>query len=151
MGEVLLHTVTGYAGYETVFYCTHRWLHHPSLFAYHAMHHASKASVGVSGMYQGSVDYFLTTTLAHSLAPLLCNTHVSVLWITAFLGGINSVQSHGGYVWTWDVLPSPADHALHHVNYKCNFATGPLDRLFGTYCPAANTKRTLPRDGISLS
>jgi len=124
------HLLGCYAIYEIIFYSSHRILHIPSLYAYHALHHVTKGSVGVSGMYQGHLDYFLTTTVALSMGPIVLGSHVTVMWLFALVGGFNSIHSHGGYCFPF--MPSPREHDLHHANSRVNFGTGPLDWLLGT-------------------
>jgi hypothetical protein len=46
-------------------------------------------------MYQGNLDYLLTTSIAQAMGPYLFNTPVMVSWIVAFIGGCNSIHSHG--------------------------------------------------------
>jgi sterol desaturase/sphingolipid hydroxylase (fatty acid hydroxylase superfamily) len=133
VGGLLLQIAATFLAHEVVFYTTHRALHSRALFRFHAKHHESKGSVGVSGMYQDSLDYLLTTTLAHMAAPVLFDTHCVTTWVVAAVGGLNSVHSHSGYEFPLGLLPSPREHDLHHANYAVNFGTGPLDYLLGTH------------------
>jgi len=134
IGSFLSQFSVLYITYEIIFYATHRLLHSSSFwFTFHAMHHQTKGSIGVSGQYQGGFDFFLTTSLALAVGPMLCNAHVSVVWLATFIGGLNSIQSHGGYYFPWGLMPNPLDHNLHHWNPKVNFGTGPLDFVFGTF------------------
>eukprot|EP00698_Gefionella_okellyi_P020215 TRINITY_DN631_c0_g2_i1.p1 TRINITY_DN631_c0_g2~~TRINITY_DN631_c0_g2_i1.p1 ORF type:complete len:262 (-),score=17.53 TRINITY_DN631_c0_g2_i1:139-924(-) len=129
--EIVSHTIVVLAIYEIIFYVTHRLLHTKTLFAYHALHHTTFGSVGVSGMYQHWIDYFLTTILALAVGPIVCDTHVVSLLLVTIIGSCNSIHSHGAY--RFPFMPLPDDHELHHRNPRVNFATGPMDWLCGTY------------------
>eukprot|EP01126_Amoeba_proteus_P029151 TRINITY_DN2873_c0_g1_i2.p1 TRINITY_DN2873_c0_g1~~TRINITY_DN2873_c0_g1_i2.p1 ORF type:complete len:188 (-),score=28.42 TRINITY_DN2873_c0_g1_i2:178-741(-) len=119
--------------YELVFYWTHRLLHSRKwLYEFHALHHKTKGSVGVSGMYASLLDGWAMSTGAGAVGLILVDSHVVVVWLWTFLGAINSVHSHGGYEFPF--MPSPSDHELHHANYISNFGVG----LFDTLCNTTN-------------
>lgn len=129
--RLLWEMVVWYAAYELVFYVTHRALHYRPLFFLHARHHQTFGSIGLSGMYQTIIDFFLTTTAAHMLGIYLSSAHSATIWIMSFIGGMNSIHSHGGY--QFPGMPSVREHGLHHSMYRVNYGSGPLDMLLGTY------------------
>jgi len=130
IGEVILHLALAVVAYEVVFYWSHRAMHTQALYPLHALHHKTKASVGISGMYASPLDSFLMTVGAGLAGPVVFNSHVLVLWLWFSLGAINSVHSHGGYELPF--MPSPRDHESHHSNYKIFFGLGVFDYLCGT-------------------
>ena len=82
--------------------------------------------------YQGHIDYLLTTSLAHVTGPLLFRQYIPIqsLYILAFIGGCNSIHSHGAY--DFPGMPSPTEHSLHHLLYTVNYGTGLWDAICGT-------------------
>jgi len=131
VSHVLFHTLLNYLVYETIFFWTHWLMHIPSLYYLHKKHHDTYAAIGISGQYQGAIDFLLTTSVALGLGPLMFGTHPMACWLLAIIGGLNSVHSHAGY--DFPLMPSTKEHTLHHYNYKVNFGTGPWDWLLGTY------------------
>jgi sterol desaturase/sphingolipid hydroxylase (fatty acid hydroxylase superfamily) len=125
------HNVLHYLLYETGFYWAHRALHHRALYAHHRLHHTTKGSVGVSGLYNSPLDFLLTQALPALLGPVLMGTHIFVVWMFIPIGSFNSVHSHGAY--QFPGLPDPLEHSDHHHLYQVNFGTGPWDYLLGTH------------------
>ncbi|GMH85253.1 hypothetical protein TL16_g10172 [Triparma laevis f. inornata] len=138
----LFDMVSMYLVYEAIFYTNHRILHITklkvpfvkkpiNLYAlFHKEHHSTYASVGVSGLYMGSLDCVLTQTLPQVVAPALFDFHPFTLWLFALIGSLNAVHTHSGYNF-WGMSP-PHGHELHHSRYKVNYGTGVLDRLLNT-------------------
>ncbi|GMH61683.1 hypothetical protein TrST_g12997 [Triparma strigata] len=131
-----------YIVYEAIFYTNHRILHITKLSVpfmkkpvnlyalFHKEHHSTYASVGVSGLYMGSIDCVLTQTLPQVVAPALFDFHPFTLWLFALIGSLNAVHTHSGYdLWG---MSAPHGHELHHSRYKVNYGTGFLDNLLNT-------------------
>ncbi|GMI59851.1 hypothetical protein ScalyP_jg2371 [Parmales sp. scaly parma] len=130
--------------YELIFYSNHRLLHNKkfnfwgltggryfNLYKlFHKMHHTTFASVGLSGIYMGTLDCILTQTLPQIVGPTLLNFHPMVLWVGALVGSVNAVHTHSGYG-CWG-MPAPHGHELHHSRYTVNYGTGFFDSILGT-------------------
>jgi len=142
MKEALFEWVAMYLMYEAIFYTNHRILHITKLkipfiekpvnlySLYHKEHHSTFASVGVSGLYMGSLDCVLTQTLPQVIGPAIFDFHPMVLWLGALIGSLNAVHTHSAYDF-WG-MSKPHGHELHHSRYKVNYGTGILDRLLST-------------------
>ena len=109
MKDALFEWIAMYLMYEAVFYTNHRILHITKLklplvkrpinlySLYHKEHHSTFASVGVSGLYMGSLDCLLTQTLPQVIGPALFDFHPMVLWLGALIGSLNAVHTHSAY------------------------------------------------------
>ncbi|GMI31563.1 hypothetical protein TrRE_jg10343 [Triparma retinervis] len=138
--EMAYEAITMYLMYEFIFYWNHRILHITdlrlfgrkyNLYAmFHKEHHSTYASVGVSGLYMGSIDCVLTQTLPQVIAPALFNYHPMTLWLFSLVGSMNAVHTHSGF--DFPGMSPPHGHELHHSRYKVNYGTGLFDRLCGT-------------------
>lgn len=126
IGQCIAH----YALYETFFYWAHRALHLRALFPHHRLHHSTKASVGISGLYMSSLDLLLTQALPMLLAPAILGTHVFIIWMYTPIVALNSVHSHGSYAFPG--MPETRDHSDHHRLFFVNYGTGPWDYIMGT-------------------
>jgi len=148
---MLTHSVLCYLSYETIFYWVHRIMHMPAFYHLHEMHHRTRGSVGISGMYQGAIDYVLTTSIAHITMPYLLDAHCMTLWASCLVGSLNSVHSHSGWDFPLYLFPSPEEHNLHHWRYTVNFGTGPWDAgLQTSSSPTPADKEKLLRVAASL-
>lgn len=128
----LFGIISTYILLDICFYSTHRLLHVRALYFLHDRHHRSYATVGLSGMYQDSLDYFLTTALANCLSSIIFPqyVHVGSVWVLTFIGSINSIHSHGCY--DFPLMPKTDEHYLHHALHNVNYGAGLCDWLFGT-------------------
>lgn len=64
------------------------------LYKYHAMHHKTKGSVGISGMYASVLDGWAMSIGAGSLGLILVDSHVVVVWLWSFIGALNSIHRY---------------------------------------------------------
>ena len=130
-GRFLLDFIGLSLCYEVVFYFGHLFLHHPAVYrTWHKKHHTTFGSVGISGQYSTSLDFFLMTVCPGFLGIYLLDVHLASFLPWLSLGSLNSILSHGGYAFPG--FPVPRDHHLHHTQFHWNFGTGPLDWLIGT-------------------
>jgi hypothetical protein len=73
---------------DFLFYCTHRALHAPQLYAHiHAWHHAFKSVIALSSENAHPIEYAVGNLLPVTLGPLLLRTHAfTFFWVRAGAG-----------------------------------------------------------------
>lgn len=125
--------VVHYLLYETFFYWTHRAMHHRLLYAHHRLHHSTKTSLGITGLYTSPLDFLITQALPVLLPPIVAGSHVFVCWMYTPIVAINSAHSHSSY--HFPGLPNPHEHSEHHRLFSVAYGTGPWDYIMGTCAP----------------
>ena len=66
---------------DTVFYWSHRGLHHPSIYKYiHKKHHTFKKPIAIATEYAHPIEDFISNTLSTVLGALLLKSHASIFW-----------------------------------------------------------------------
>ncbi len=138
-GWTALEIVVCFALYEAIFYVLHRALH-ARLARFHALHHETHANLGVTNFYMHPVDYALEVIVPLWTAIAVVDPSLQSTVSVIVIGVINSVVSHSGVKVAG--FPDPRDHWLHHHLAVCNYGTGPLDVLAGTYRASSNVAFT---------
>jgi sterol desaturase/sphingolipid hydroxylase (fatty acid hydroxylase superfamily) len=131
---------------ELTVYWRHRFEHHPTLWRFHATHHADEHLHWLSVLRKHPVSSLLSRTV--DVLPLLL---LGLPPVSVFIAHI--VRSAWGYFIHCDVpwtlghagrwLMSPAAHRLHHIRDEALMGTNYgntvtlWDRVFGTYCDPA--------------
>jgi len=129
--QVFFEVVLYYIAYECVFYYGHRFLHLKGVYnMLHAKHHRTKGSVGISGFYMNTIDFYIESIIPILAGPAIVDGHIvsSMVWVA--LAGINSPHSHGGYQFPF--LPPPDNHYIHHREYNKNYGLGIFDVVHNT-------------------
>lgn len=126
---------------DTLFYWSHRMLHHPAIYKHvHKKHHETKVTVGLASEYAHPFEFVVSNAVPFAAGPILFRAHV-FLWLMWTLWRIGeTVDGHMGYSFTWSpyrLLPfsgSAAVHDFHHSHNVGNFASFFTwnDALFGT-------------------
>jgi len=116
---------------EVLFYYGHRFLHQPSMWKYHRLHHELVTPVAVAAIYASIVENILVNFLPVFLSPLIVGLQMNLIWYWTILSTLTSVLSHSGFK---KLEPFAKFHAIHHLTKGYNFGTTSLlDRLHGTY------------------
>eukprot|EP00035_Acanthoeca_spectabilis_P005422 m.113471 g.113471 ORF g.113471 m.113471 type:complete len:267 (+) comp13021_c0_seq5:3216-4016(+) len=127
-------------GCDTLFYFTHRALHHPWLYAaIHKKHHEYKATNVWASEYFGVID-LLCNVMPGVVPALLLGSHFAVFLTFTALRGYQTVQSHAGYDLPFDPLNrgpfhgGARRHDFHHShNVGCYGDWTPFwDWMLGT-------------------
>ena len=115
---------------DSLFYWSHRLLHHPKLYKYiHKQHHMFKYTIGVATEYCHPVEDFLGNTMSTIAGPLILGCHLSVFWLYLTLKLWQSIDAHSGYNFPFPFSPfsfirsmdcAPA-HDYHHSHNEGNF------------------------------
>lgn len=123
-------------------YWSHRMFHNPSLWRYHAIHHAPESLDWMHAVRFHPVNLMFHSMLANALALWIGFPPASI----AALGTFNVLYSclvHTNVNWTFGplrhVFASPVFHRWHHTsaeeggskNFAATFSC--LDHLFGTF------------------
>jgi len=130
--KMLIHSLIYTLLFELFAYTGHRIQHMiPRLFrSFHALHHSTHASLGISADFMHPVDYILEGAIPTFVPLLIVNPHVVTMWYLVSITAILSVHGHGAY--KFPLLPSPIDHLRHHQYPTVNFGIGLLDFLCRT-------------------
>ncbi len=116
---------------DTIFYWSHRALHHPRLFrAIHVKHHTFRHVRGHAAEYAHPVES-VANLVAFMLPAILLGTHLVTYGIWVAIRVIETVEAHSGYAFT----RLASRHAFHHL-YAAKGCLGSFfgiwDRLMGT-------------------
>ena len=102
--QTCLHLTGMLVGCDTIFYWTHRALHHPLLYKrIHKQHHQYTESNVWASEYFGVVDIVLNI-LPGIIPALLMQSHFYVLLLFTAMRQWQTVQSHAGYDLPFDPL-----------------------------------------------
>ena len=117
---------------EVLFYCSHRCLHHPALYArFHKQHHEWTAPTAIICIYAHPVEFVVGNILPVLAGPVLARSHIVVLWAWLLVSMAATMLGHSGFHLPF--LPSNEFHDFHHKRHSCNFGTfGLLDWALGT-------------------
>ena len=125
------HLLVFYAANETLFYWSHRLLHHKKLFRHiHRKHHEWRHVRGISAEHAHIAETTFNF-VAMWAAPILLGSHFIILVIWVTLRIIETVHAHAGF----DVDMISSRHAFHHLHPTkgcLGSFWGPWDQWMGT-------------------
>jgi len=102
---------------EILFYYVHRLMHTPAFYGrFHKRHHEWTAPIAIATHYCHPLEHLLANLLPAMLGPLLCSSHISVIWVWQSVATITSVNTHSGYHLPF--MPSPEAHDFHHLRFS---------------------------------
>ncbi len=114
---------------ETIFYTSHRLLHHPKLYYFHKLHHTFSTPHPMAGLYASPLEYFVANHLSMVIPlKIISCYHPWLLVIESTIVSLNILKSHSGHE------NFAAWHQRHHdLNHYSNFGFSYLfDILLGT-------------------
>jgi len=125
---------------DTLFYWSHRALHHPSVYKrFHKQHHEFHVSLGITTEYASPFESVFSNTIPTVLGPLIMGSHPTLLWMWLVFREIETVDAHCGYVFPFSPMRpfpfnGPQRHDYHHSNNTGNFGSFFTfwDKLMGT-------------------
>ncbi|PYH80088.1 hypothetical protein BO82DRAFT_393418 [Aspergillus uvarum CBS 121591] len=129
---------------ETMYYYSHRVLHHPLLYArFHRQHHRFHTPVALATLYVHPVEHILTNVMPIAAPARLFDVHVVTLWVFVGAVGIQAALAHCGYrLFETPGGWKPEVHDLHHELMTVNYGLiGLLDRVHGTRATRKLRKR----------
>jgi len=136
---VLLQFAVAFAANDTLFYWSHRLLHHPAIYKHiHKQHHQFRATVVAATEYAHPVEDLLSNSIPTVLAPILMGAHVTVLWFWVFIRLLETYDAHCGYSFPWSFWRAfqgnPDRHDFHHSHNVGNYGAffGFWDWIGGT-------------------
>jgi len=108
---------------DTMFYWSHRLLHHPSIYKHiHKQHHEFKSTIGIASEYAHPVEGLIANLIPFVTGPLLVGrVHMFTLLFWMFLRVVETVDAHSGFVFPFSpfsLLPFQGGaerHDYHHL------------------------------------
>ncbi|GMU00403.1 hypothetical protein KH5H1_45230 [Corallococcus caeni] len=154
-----------FVGFEVWFYATHRLLHLPRFYRFHAQHHVAQVTEPLTALSFSVAERLVLMggglSLHFAAMHLMPGTQVGILayMMTNYL--LNAF-GHGNTEWlpkrfvtSWvgRVFFTPTFHALHHARYQGHYGlyTVVLDRWFGTAFPDYALVHARARAGEGLT
>ncbi|RKH54377.1 sterol desaturase family protein [Corallococcus interemptor] len=154
-----------FVGFEVWFYVTHRLLHLPRFYRFHAQHHVAQVTEPLTALSFSVVERVVL--MGGGLGMHFAAMHLfpgSQVGVLAYMltNYVLNAFGHGNTEWlpkrfvtSWvgRVLFTPTFHALHHARYQGHYGlyTVVLDRWFGTAFPDYPQVHARARDGEGLT
>lgn len=115
-------------GHDVLFYLGHRFLLHSKwgfMHLGHDLHHSTKATIAISSMYMGVIDYILEIIIPYLVPLLFLPSDLFFDAMAPCLGAIGGLYEHSGYNFFpfFEALSTVA-HTMHHVRYNCSYSDG---------------------------
>jgi len=126
---------------DTMFYWSHRMLHHPAIYKHiHKKHHEFKTTIGIASEYAHTVEWFVSNLMPFMMGPLLIGPHMVTLWIWMFIRVVETVEAHSGCTVPFspfNFLPFQGGaerHDYHHMYNVGSFGSffNYWDKIMGT-------------------
>ena len=126
---------------ESMFYCGHRLLHQPSLYAIiHKQHHSYKGTRSFAAEYAHVVEDVLTAYIPYLAGLVLMGAHYHVVFIWFLYRLTETYEAHSGYCLKGSYLDklglshwrSAIHHDHHHTANLGNFGSEFMDYIGGT-------------------
>ena len=113
---------------DTLFYWSHRALHHPSIYRYiHKKHHMFKKPCAIATEYCHPVEDLVSNTLSTVLGPMILKSHSSVFFFYTCFKLLQSLDAHSGYNLPFspfsvlDSMDCSPAHDFHHSHNVGNY------------------------------
>lgn len=126
---------------DTVFFWSHKTLHHPAIYRYiHKQHHEYKTTIGIASEYSHPLEYFFGNIIPTAMGPKLlgssCHLYTFIAWIALRTG--ETIDGHCGYDFSWSpyrLLPFSGGaqyHDYHHSHNVGNYSS--FFTFWDTFC-----------------
>ncbi|PRD21362.1 UNVERIFIED_CONTAM: Fatty acid hydroxylase domain-containing protein 2 [Trichonephila clavipes] len=127
--EIIIHTIMN----ETLFYYTHRIMHHPSIYKYvHKCHHEWTAPIAITAIYCHPLEHIFGNVFSLLPSFLILGSHMSVCWLWFGISLMFTINNHSGYHFPF-MSSTPKFHDYHHSKFDQNFGLlGFLDWMHET-------------------
>lgn len=98
---------------ESLFYYSHRALHHGRLYFLHKQHHEFITPVCITAEYCGMIEHLFSNVIPVVIGFKLMGAHVTtaLLWVTVVI--VTTLSDHSGYHLPF--MHSPELHDYHHL------------------------------------
>ena len=114
---------------DTVFYWSHRLLHHRLIYKHvHKIHHKYQTTIGIAAVYAHPVEFVLGNVAPLAIGPRLLRCHLVTLWVFIFVGVYETCEQHSGYDFPCNPVQlnpfstRPPYHDFHHSKNVGNYA-----------------------------
>ena len=129
IGRIIFEFFVCSAVNDTLFYWSHRLLHHPRLFStFHAQHHRFNIPMSWSAEYCSPLESILSNSLPTILGCFIVKMHLFTMncWISFRL--VQTLEAHSGFVYPFSpfrmldpLLIGPKGHDFHHSHNRGNY------------------------------
>lgn len=106
---------------DTLFYWSHRTLHHPSIYKFiHKIHHEYYHPITLSSEHAHPIEFLVGNLFPLITGPTLLRSHMFTLWFWILIRIAVSIDEHCGYTFPWSfvrLIPFGATvdgHDFHH-------------------------------------
>eukprot|EP01099_Mayorella_cantabrigiensis_P004261 TRINITY_DN3191_c0_g1_i2.p1 TRINITY_DN3191_c0_g1~~TRINITY_DN3191_c0_g1_i2.p1 ORF type:complete len:303 (+),score=50.55 TRINITY_DN3191_c0_g1_i2:60-968(+) len=119
---VVLHVLFSMACEDTLFYWSHRMLHHRSIYKYiHKQHHEFINTIGIASEYAHPVEAVFANYVPFLCGTFILGSHHFTLLVWLVLRVFETIDAHCGYELPWSpwnlllaVQGGAARHDFHH-------------------------------------
>ncbi|MCY1044464.1 sterol desaturase family protein [Corallococcus sp. bb12-1] len=154
-----------FVGYEVWFYATHRLMHLPRFYRFHAQHHVARVTAPLTALSFSVLERVSLMggglCLHYAALHLMPGSQVGIVAYMLTNYALNAV-GHGNTEWlpkrfvtSWvgRIFFTPTFHAMHHARYQGHYGlyTVLLDRWFGSTFEDYPQVHARARDGEGLT
>ena len=121
---VLRDFIVSIAFNDTVFYWSHRMLHHPAIYKYiHKKHHRYNHSIGIAAEFAHPVEDVISNLFPSIGGCMFLGSHVFTFWLWIALRLWETLDVHSGFSFKWSpfhVFPFQGGADRHYFHHSHN-------------------------------
>jgi sterol desaturase/sphingolipid hydroxylase (fatty acid hydroxylase superfamily) len=131
---------------DTMFYFTHRTLHHPKLYPWiHKKHHEFYTTVSIAAEYAHPIEYAFGNVIPVFVFSKLIGSgmHLATLQFWLAMRVFETVDGHSGYEFSWSpyrLLPFSTSSEYHNYHHSHN--VGNYESFFSIWDTVLGTNKS---------